>query len=133
MPSIVAAAELAVEKAALARRQALLTGDAARLAELLHDDFIFVHSTGAIDNKERTISAIDSKSHVYEKCDPLEIGILFSSEAIVALTGRTEYSIRIADMKREFVVINTDVWVRGPGATWCMRATHNTLAPVAGA
>ena len=53
-----AAAERAVADAVAAFNQAARTGDGAKLADLLSDDLVYVHSTGLTENKAQCIATL---------------------------------------------------------------------------
>ena len=74
------------------RYAAMLAADIPTLEELLHDDLIYSHSTGGMDNKEMYIASLRDKVSIYKNVDILDqtvrvtgdIGLAFHHAQITA-------------------------------------------------
>ena len=51
------------------RYAAMLAGDTVTLAELMHDELCYVHSTGGIDTKQSYIAGLTDKVFAYQKVE----------------------------------------------------------------
>jgi ketosteroid isomerase-like protein len=86
------------ELAALEGRRdaAMLAGDTATLAELLHDELVYMHSTGGADTKTSYVNGLRDKVFEYRKLE------------------RDDQTVRVhGDLGMVFYRMRADVVVRG--------------------
>ena len=121
--------ERAVAERAAHRLRAMIDRDGEALADLLHDQLSFVHSTGAVDTKSNTIDMITNRTITYETCDLVDSRVLFSGSEAVVLCGRLNYALRIGEAPMALRVRFTDVWIRSQPNQWQLLSTHNTAVP----
>jgi len=121
--------ERAVGERAAQRLRAMIDRDGEALADLLHDQLSFVHSTGAVDTKSNTIDMITSRRITYEACDEVDSHVLFSGGDAVVVSGRLNYALRIGDAPMALRVRFTDVWIKSRQNDWRLLSTHNTAVP----
>lgn len=121
--------ERAVGERADQRLRAMIDRDGEALADLLHDQLSFVHSTGAVDTKSNTINMITNRTITYETCDQIDSHVLFSGSETVVVSGRLNYALRFGDAPTVLRVRFTDVWIKSKQNDWQLLSTHNTAVP----
>jgi ketosteroid isomerase-like protein len=105
------------------RYRAMVESDAKTLAELLADELVYTHSTGAVDTKASYIESIRTRSP-YRKVDRLQEAIqLYGDTAII--TGHAHLHVETGGAQRILDLRHLNVWVKRP-AGWQMVAWEAT-------
>lgn len=110
-------AESAIREREAARGRALVASDYAALADLVTDDLVHIHATGAIEDKQAYLAGLEAKLVFLSVSRPsLDVRVYGS---IAVMTGPLEQSVKVkgpeivVDMK----AVTTQVW-RLDGDSW---------------
>jgi ketosteroid isomerase-like protein len=108
------------------RCAALVAGDREVLAELISDDLVHVHGTGALDGKAGYLQGIGGKYEFHEvtrgKLDIRDYGDF----AIVTGTLHQSYSEKITGQRFAIEGITTQTWICLDGS-WRQNTCHNSF------
>jgi ketosteroid isomerase-like protein len=107
------------------RIAAMLRGDTETIADYLDDDLIYIHSTGAVDDKGGYLQSLREGQFTYEAIDVIEERHALGGDCVV-LTQIVSVKIRVGSIpaqRRE--VVATSVWKRS-GAAWKLIAMQAT-------
>ncbi|MET0657891.1 MAG: nuclear transport factor 2 family protein [Steroidobacteraceae bacterium] len=108
------------------RQEALLGGDIATLNEIMADDLVHVHATGAIENKAQFLASVRER-YVFKSIDRGDLLIRSYGKSAV-MTGPMHQKVSVVatgedlDM-RAFV---TQVWVT-TASTWQQVSFHSSM------
>lgn len=111
------------------RRDALVSDDMARLADLLADDLVHVHTTGAVHGKAELLNHAGSFLRFLDvERGPLTIRRLGEDAAV--MTGAMTNRVRRRDQSEEVEIraFVTQVWVRRDGQ-WKIASFHSVRLP----
>jgi ketosteroid isomerase-like protein len=109
-----------------ARRDALVNDDMAALADLVTDDLVHVHTTGAVQGKAELLGHAGGFLRFIEvERGPLTIRRIGENAAV--MTGAMTNTVKRRDVDERVVVraFVTQVWVRQNG-TWRAASFHAT-------
>jgi ketosteroid isomerase-like protein len=109
-----------------ARRDALVNDDMAALADLVTDDLVHVHTTGAVQGKAELLDHAGGFLRFIEvERGPLTIRRIGENAAV--MTGAMTNTVKRRDVAERVVVraFVTQVWVRQSG-TWRAASFHAT-------
>lgn len=119
--------EVALSDAQTRRFRAMIEGNYEDLGDLLAEDLVYVHTTGAADTKERFIDHQTSGDLRYETIEPEEPLIRTYGPAGV-VTGTARMGVRIRGESRSFRIRFTDVYNRTEEG-WKLVAWQSTRLP----
>jgi ketosteroid isomerase-like protein len=110
------------------RRYAAMTAqDAAALAQLLHDDLVYTHSSAIIDTKQSYVEGVRSGKFRYRKIERSEEKVrVYGDSALV--TGRAAIEVEVDGKPKSLKLRYLNVWVKQAGA-WKMVAWQSTSIP----
>lgn len=117
-----------VKSADAARVQATISGDAARLRELLTDDLSYGHNDGRIQTKSEFVNAVASKQVRYEAVDYIETDLKETAPGVATMTGRVRLKVSRGDVRVEFTLRFLAVW-RNEDGQWRLHAYQSTRLP----
>ncbi|MEC3947866.1 nuclear transport factor 2 family protein [Sphingobium sp. HWE2-09] len=111
------------------RRDALLARDRPRLADLLSDDLVHVHTSGQVHDKAQLLHhAIDFLEFIDVTRGPLTIRPLAPDAAVMTGTMTNIVRARGKDERVEVRAFVTQVWVRQDGQ-WRIASFHACRLP----
>ncbi|HZZ06764.1 nuclear transport factor 2 family protein [Paraburkholderia sp.] len=99
-----------------ARCAAMLAGDIAALGELLDEGLVYIHSTGARDNRESYLDKLVSGAMRYEAVR-FHVSEIQTRERLALVCGSIEASVRTANGTIEVASQYEAVWMEMNG-TW---------------
>ena len=111
------------------RREALVSDDMERLADLLADDLVHVHTTGNVHGKAELLNHAGSFLRFLDvERGPLTIRRLCDDAAV--MTGAMTNRVRRRDQSEEVEIraFVTQVWVRRDGQ-WKIASFHSVRLP----
>ncbi len=114
------------------RRDALVNDDMAKLADLVTDDLVHVHTTGIVQGKEEFLGHAGQFLRFLEvERGPLTIRALGPDGAV--MTGTMTNTVKRRDLDERVTVqaFVTQLWVRRDG-TWRIASFHATRLPEGG-
>jgi Domain of unknown function (DUF4440) len=99
-----------------ARLFAMMAGNVDTVAGFLHDDLVYIHSTGLIDGKSSYLESLRQGKYVYESVDVIAERHV-ESEAFILLcqTLRVRIRLRSEAEATARVVTATSLWVAPNG------------------
>ncbi|MBO0951350.1 nuclear transport factor 2 family protein [Fibrella forsythiae] len=97
------------------RFDALVQKDTLALGQLLANDLLYTHSSGAVETKREFIHSIAVGRWNYQSIDTDSVTVRFYGPVAI-LTGRARVTLLIADKPTPVTMMYTDVW-------------HNTAKP----
>jgi ketosteroid isomerase-like protein len=110
------------------RRCAAMTGqDAATLAQLLHDDLVYTHSSAVVDTKPSYVESIRSGKTRYRKIERAEQKVRVYGDAAL-VTGRAAIEVEVDGKPKSLKLRYLNVWVKQAGA-WKFVAWQSTSIP----
>jgi ketosteroid isomerase-like protein len=107
------------------RIAAMLRGDTEAIADYLDDDLVYIHSTGAVDDKGSYLQSLREGQFTYEAIDVIEDRHALGGDCVV-LTQIVSVNIRVGSIpaqRRE--VVATSVW-KFSRAAWKLIAMQAT-------
>ncbi|MHA8065435.1 nuclear transport factor 2 family protein [Aquirufa sp. ROCK2-A2] len=118
-----------LKEADLNRFKIMIAQDGAGLDKVLHNDLVYVHSSGTKDNKASYINSIVSKKTIYHKIDVIEI-----TQRIYGNVGINNGIVHVVNLKDGVEqpankLTFTDVYVFENGR-WQMVSWQSTKLPV---
>jgi ketosteroid isomerase-like protein len=111
------------------RREALVSDDMERLAALLTDDLVHVHTTGAVHGKAELLNHAGNFLRFLDvQRGPLTIRRLCADAAV--MTGPMTNRVRRRDQSEEVTIqaFVTQIWVRRE-ARWQVASFHSVRLP----
>lgn len=111
-----------------ARRCAAMTGrDADALAAMLHDDLVYTHSSGVVDDKASCLGAIRSGRTRYHSISCADQRVrAYGDTALV--TGNADIEVDVDGRHKSLRLCYLDVWTRTPQG-WRFVAWQSTARP----
>jgi hypothetical protein len=118
-----------LKEAELNRFKIMIAQDGAGLDKILHNDLVYVHSSGTKDNKASYIQSIVSKKTIYHKMDVIEL-----TQRIYGNIGINNGIVHVINLKDGVEqpankLIFTDIYVFENGR-WQMVSWQSTKLPV---
>ena len=124
------AAEPAMEADKL-RREAMVSGDIEKLAELLADGLVYTHSNGKVDNKKTLLEAIRSGASDYEKIEPSNM-VVRARGGTVIVTGVVAVGVKTPEGPKAFDARFTAIYGRTKDGKWQLNTWQTTRLPEPG-
>ena len=118
----------AVVAAEKARDVALLSGDAASLANILSDDLRYIHSNGYLETKRVIVDDLASKKLVYERLDTSDLVADEITPDVVVLSGKIDQRKLANGRWTELRLLFQAVW-RIEAGTWRLVNLQTVLPP----
>lgn len=112
------------------RRQALLASDLPALQDLLADDLVYVHSTGACDHKDSYMAKLSGGSLKYLELNFSGLQVQILQQAAV-VSGRMAAVVSKDGQRKNVASLFMTVWGCGVDGTWRMHAHQGTPLPAA--
>ncbi len=107
----------------------MLEADAAGLDALLHDDLIYIHSSGNIDGKQSHIASVAEKTVVYEAFSPSNVRFVGVDGSTVLRTGSVRIAVVVRGSPKALHVAFIEVWTNAGGREWRMISWQSTSLP----
>ena len=104
----------------------MLEADAAGLDTLLHDDLIYIHSSGNIDSKKSHIASVAERTVVYEAFSPSNVRFVGVDENTVLRTGSVRIAVVVRGNPKALHVAFIEVWTKVSGGGWQMISWQST-------
>lgn len=109
------------------RYAAMTAQDAATLAQLLHDDLVYTHSSAVIDTKDSYVEGIRSGKFRYSKIERSEEKVRVYGDAAL-VTGRAAIEVAVDGKPKSLRLRYLNVWVKQPSG-WKFVAWQSTSIP----
>ena len=113
----------AIERLEDERCAAMLTKDVEMLDRLLHDDLVYMHSTGVADTKASYIAGLRDRVWDYSRIDRSEQTVRVH-ETLALVFSRLSISIAVRGVPKELDNRALAVWVPADG-TWRLVAVQS--------
>jgi ketosteroid isomerase-like protein len=113
-------AESAVREAEQKRCDALMTNDKAALESIYADDFVYVHSSGRVEERSSYLNSVTTGENKFLSFAHEDLRIELLGDAAL-MTG----TMRMTRTKSKLVVLFAELWVRENGE-WRLKYQHNT-------
>jgi ketosteroid isomerase-like protein len=95
------------------RFAAMIDGDFARLADMVHDQLLYTHSSGVTDTKASWLQSMQSGRVKYKKANCTERKVrLYGDTALI--TGRAVIDAEIAGQAKTLKLLFLNAWTRTP-------------------
>jgi ketosteroid isomerase-like protein len=122
---------VSIEKEILAleeKRCAAMTGrDADALAAMLHDDLVYTHSSGVVDDKATYVDAIRSGRTRYHSIERAGEHVRAYGDTVL-VTGNAAIEVDVNGQHKSLRLCYLDVWTRTPQG-WKFVAWQSTARP----
>lgn len=109
------------------RYKAMLQNDFPTLEKLMADDVVYVHSSGAVDDKQSFVATLRSGSLRYKKFSPEDTRVRIAGNLAV-VTGNSAVEVDRDGKPQSFRVRFTAVYEKS-GAGWRLSAWQTTRLP----
>lgn len=109
------------------RFQAMTTANTNALNQILADDLVYVHTTGAVDSKSSLVASIGSGAIDYVSLSPTETQVRIHG-AIAIVTGIAAMQVVAAATEHILSVRFTDVYLRADDG-WQLVSWQSTRIP----
>lgn len=108
------------------RRKAIMAVDEAALNAIFADDYIYVHSSGRVEDKQAYIGSLLPKTFRFPHFsdDPLTVKI-YGDTAVV--TGQAKITRTEGDASKVNHFHATGVWVKGPAGWQCVHYQNSRV------
>jgi ketosteroid isomerase-like protein len=107
------------------RTDALVAGDVAAMAELIADDFVYIHSNSEIDDRESYLTLFGSGKLKYRRFEHRGIRVRQFGDVVI-LNALTELEVPREPSPMTLRVRSTSTWARLDGR-WRQVLWHATL------
>ncbi len=117
----------------LARQRAMCEADVQSLERVLHDDLIFIHSSGWIESKSAAMAEIEAGTRAYSAFEMSEPTWRALGPHAALLSGRMEIELQVTGTAKHLSVRFIAVRVRGESGAWemlCWQSTHRASGSV---
>jgi hypothetical protein len=94
-----------------ARYAAQTAGDFAAMERLFADDLVYIHASGAVDNKAGLIEAQRSRAVVYRSMRRSDVATRVYGPAAI-ITGRGKFEVKLKGEDRTVNLLFHSVWVK---------------------
>lgn len=121
------AAEREVRAVEEQRYKAMLQSDLATLEKVLADDLLYVHSSGALDDKKSFVAALKSGSVRYKKIAPEDQRVRIAG-TLAVVTGKSSVEVERDGKPQSFRLRFTAVYEKTSGS-WRLSAWQTTRLP----
>lgn len=109
-----------------ARCGATVSGDEAALCELLSPDLLYVHSNGAIDDRQSYVSKVASGAFHYESLDHRITDSRLLIETVAVLSGDMRATGQAGGRAVTLSSRTLSVWQRHEHGRWQLAALHSS-------
>jgi uncharacterized protein (TIGR02246 family) len=107
------------------RFRLMVENDLEKLATLLSDDLVYVHTTGQVESKTEFLQRLRSGSLRYRSIEPTDVRVrTYGNTAVV--TGRSKMAVTNAGSDRELEIRYTAVYA-ATGDAWQLVSWQSTL------
>ena len=119
-----AASMIELQNAERRRCQALVTGDADRLSDMLSEDLVHIHLTGRIDDKDGYLAGVRSK-YIFRDVTrgPLRIRV-WGESAVITGELTQKIVVRESGAVHDIRAVTTQSWHKVDGQ-WLQTTCHN--------
>ena len=107
----------------------MLDADEAGLVTLLHDDLIYIHSSGNIDGKQSHIASVAERTVVYEAFSLSDVRFVEVDRNTVLRTGSVRIAVVVRGNPKALHVAFIEVWTKAGGGEWRMISWQSTSLP----
>lgn len=94
-----------------ARYRAMVSSDITTLDQMLADDLIYTHSSGAIDNKTQYLESIRSGTLRYLSAERQQDSLRVYGDVVI-VQGRMKAHIAVSGVERQLDNVFTCVWAK---------------------
>ena len=106
-------------------QRAILAGDTKTLEQIVHPSFIWTHTTGAKDTREKLLGDITSGSLKYSKLETKDVTINVYGDAAVVRGVSPRQRIQAKGLGNPFTVFYT-ITLINVGGSWKIAALHTS-------
>lgn len=106
------------------RFRLMTSGDLAGLAPMLADDLVYVHSDGALENKEQFLARLRSGGIRYRTIEPQETKVRVDGNTAV-VTGTATMGVTMNGADRDIRLRYTSIYRRA-GGRWLLTTWQST-------
>jgi hypothetical protein len=110
------------------RRHTLLAGDLPVLRQLLADDLVYVHSTGACDRKDSYLNKLSGGSLKYLELNFSDLQVQ-SLQQVAVVSGRMAAIVSKDGQSKNVASLFMTVWGCGADGAWRLHAHQGTPLP----
>ncbi len=107
----------------------MLDADAAALDALLHDDLIYIHSSGNIDDKKSHIASVAEGTVVYEAFSQSDVRFVEADGNTILRMGSVRIAVVVRGNPKVLHVAFIEVWTKADGGEWRMISWQSTSLP----
>lgn len=97
-----------------ARCAAMISADCTELEALLHDDLVYIHSSGRIDTKSSYMAALRERRSRYFRIERIDEQFRCYSDAMVVATGQATVEAEAGGRRFESDIFYSCAWVTTP-------------------
>ncbi len=117
---------MSVHEATASLYRAMLAHDLGALADLLHDDCVYIHSPGFAETKGDFLNGVRDGTYVYERVSPKETRVVHDGDLAVVYTILDFMGGARGQAHPAVTLLTTLVWRRVDGAwrLWLRQATR---------
>jgi ketosteroid isomerase-like protein len=116
-----------IEAAEDARFAAVRAADTSALAGLLHDQLVYMHSSGIADTKQSYIAGLSDGTWIYRAVDRSEQRIEVR-DGVALVFNRLHLDLIVKGVPKDIDARALSVWVRETGR-WQLIAVHSGAVP----
>lgn len=102
------------------------------LAALLHDDFVFIHSSGRVDSRADYLDLLASGDLTYETMQSSDLAVRSASDSLATVLSRLDLVALFQGRRVTVSALALTVWVKG-ATGWQALAIQSTPVPPGGA
>lgn len=98
------------------------------LADVLHDDFVFIHSNGRVDSRADYLNLLASGDLAYETMESSDLSVKSASDSLATVLSRLELVALFQGRRVAVSALAFTVWVRG-AVGWQALSIQSTPLP----
>jgi hypothetical protein len=102
------------------------------LADLLHDDFVFVHSSGRVDSRADYLSVLSSGALTYETMQSSDLAVKSASDSLATVLSRLDLVALFQGRRVAVSALALTVWVKGAMGWQALSIQSTPVPPAAG-
>ncbi|RKE36345.1 uncharacterized protein DUF4440 [Paraburkholderia sp. BL23I1N1] len=107
---------------------ATLENDSTALTPLLSDEFVFVHSSGVVDNKASYLNKFGKGVFAYHSVQRRIERVTSSGDDAFTTYGYGDIDATVAGVRKQIRCVLSTAW-RREGGVWRLLAHHTILSP----
>ncbi len=115
-----------VEAAERKRQEAMRCADISALERLLHDDLIYVHSSGRFENKPDHLAAISGARVVYHDFALCDVVLEMVNDGAVLSRGHVAINLTFDRQPKVLNIAFMSIWALGRDQQWQLRTWQST-------